>query len=180
MIGCKGLLIASLCNVFYNFFGTSLTVGFTRHAEAILCSCCCRMLDGLVSLDYHQELMRARQPKAGPTGLRTDVDSLREHHQFLREDGGFVPDDAPAAERLAARYYQKLLKEYALCDLSRYREGKVGMRWRSEKEVVSGKGHLECGAIGCTKRDGLVSYEVPFTYRERGEQKEVVFHCIRP
>ena len=34
------------------------------------------------------------------------------------------------------------------------------MRWRTQKEVVSGKGQFVCGAKGCDKRAGLASYEV--------------------
>lgn len=37
--------------------------------------------------------------------------------------------------RLARRYYDKLFKEFAIVDLSRASEGKVGMRWRTEEEV---------------------------------------------
>ena len=37
--------------------------------------------------------------------------------------------------RLAKKYYDKLFKEYALADFSRYKEGKVGFRWRTEQEV---------------------------------------------
>ena len=42
--------------------------------------------------------------------------------------------------RLAKRYYEKLFKEYALADLSKYKEGRIAMRWRNEKEVIKGKG----------------------------------------
>lgn len=43
------------------------------------------------------------------------------------------------------------------------------MRWRTEREVVDGKGQFSCGEVNCSsanlqfKRD-LCSYEVPFTY----------------
>ena len=39
-------------------------------------------------------------------------------------------------------------------------EGKVGMRWRTEREVVAGKGQFICGAKGCSERRGLASFEV--------------------
>ncbi len=38
--------------------------------------------------------------------------------------------------------------------------GKVGLRWRTEKEVVAGKGQFVCGARGCDVRQGLASFEV--------------------
>jgi protein FRA10AC1 len=97
---------------------------------------------------------------------------LKEHHQFLRDDD----DDAVKGEtdwkvRMAVRYYQKLFKEYALGDFSRYREGKVGLRWRTEAEVVSGKGQFICGNKACVATEELESYELLFAYVEQGEKK---------
>lgn len=39
-------------------------------------------------------------------------------------------------------------------------ESKVGMRWRTEQEVVQGKGQFICGAKGCDERRALASFEV--------------------
>ena len=39
-------------------------------------------------------------------------------------------------------------------------ESKVGLRWRTEQEVVVGKGQFACGAKGCDERQALASYEV--------------------
>ena len=39
-------------------------------------------------------------------------------------------------------------------------ESKVGLRWRTEQEVVVGKGQFACGAKGCDERRALASYEV--------------------
>ncbi len=36
----------------------------------------------------------------------------------------------------------------------------MGLRWRTQKEVVAGKGQFVCGARGCDVRDGLASFEV--------------------
>ncbi|CAM9224538.1 unnamed protein product [Ectocarpus fasciculatus] len=72
---------------------------------------------------------------------------------------------------MAAKYYKLLFKEYALADLSRYREDKVGLRWRTEKDVVSGKGQFECGALRCQERKDLHSYELNFKYKEAGAVK---------
>ncbi|VDP88879.1 unnamed protein product [Echinostoma caproni] len=67
---------------------------------------------------------------------KRDIDVIREHGRFLWSE-----KDEPASwsERLAKRYWDKLFKEYCLVDLSRYKENKFGMRWRLEKEVISGK-----------------------------------------
>jgi len=72
---------------------------------------------------------------------------------------------------MVARYDARLHKEYAICDLSRHREGRVGLRWRTEAEVVRGKGETSCAARGCDATDGLRSFELPFDYVERGEPK---------
>jgi len=46
----------------------------------------------------------------------------------------------------------------AACDTCQ--ENKIGMRWRTQKEVFSGKGQFACGNIACDSRDDLSSYEV--------------------
>lgn len=69
-------------------------------------------------------------------------------------------------QRLAIRYYNRLFKEYALVDLTYYKINKIGMRWRTEKEVIEGKGQFSCGNIHCTVSNNheLCSFEVPFRY----------------
>lgn len=53
---------------------------------------------------------------------RTDLDVIRENHKFLWEDD----DVADTWEKqLAKKYYDKLFKEYCICDLSRFKENKV-------------------------------------------------------
>lgn len=101
--------------------------------------------------------------------VKTDWDVLRENYRFIREDG----DDAPGGweVQLAQKYYRKLFREYAVADLSRHKEGKLGLRWRIEKEVVSGKGQFSCGAKGCNESSGLASFEVNFVYEEAGAAK---------
>ncbi|KAG7227905.1 hypothetical protein INR49_013699 [Caranx melampygus] len=84
---------------------------------------------------------------------KTDRDVLRENHRFLWRDED--EDDMTwcstlvnysyklleyLEKELAKKYYDKLFKEYCIADLSRYKENKFGFRWRTENEVVSGKG----------------------------------------
>ena len=52
------------------------------------------------------------------------------------------------------------------------------MRWRTSKEVVASKGQFICGAKGCEKMQGLESFEVPFGYREDGQQKVALVKVI--
>ncbi|VDO03321.1 unnamed protein product [Rodentolepis nana] len=77
-------------------------------------------------------------------------------------------------EKLAKHYWDRLYKEYAVADLSRYKEKKLGLRWRSEKEVISGKGQFKCGAVDCNSVEFLRSWEVDFAYRERGLKRNVL------
>lgn len=139
----------------------------------------CREMEGMLPWQRHDFIMQFHQQSRAPaaptasTSVRTDMDAIREHHRFIREDGGDLGPDSSWEERMAARYYKKLVKEYAVVDLGRYKEGKVGMRWRTESEVVSGKGQFECASTTCQRTRGLRSFEVPFVYKEQGETKRV-------
>ena len=76
-----------------------------------------------------------RTRKHTHTPTRTDVDVLHEHHQFIRDE----EDDAKNTSwgrRLAVKYYRRLFREYAIADLSRFKEGKIGLRWRTEPVSV--------------------------------------------
>ncbi|GMF16963.1 unnamed protein product [Phytophthora lilii] len=101
-----------------------------------------------------------------------ELEVLKQKFQFIRDDEA----DAEQGEtdwqvRMSVRYYRQLFREYALADLSRYKEGKIGLRWRTEMEVVAGKGQFSCGNKRCDERAGLHSYELLFAYVEHGERK---------
>nr|GMD65299.1 protein FRA10AC1 [Ipomoea batatas] len=81
-------------------------------------------------------------------------------------------------QRLVKRYYDKLFKEYCIADMTHYKSGKIGLRWRTEKEVISGKGQFICGNKHCNKKDGLASYEVNFSYVEAGENKQALVKLV--
>ncbi|XP_067002465.2 protein FRA10AC1 [Anabrus simplex] len=100
-----------------------------------------------------------------------DIDVIRDNHRFLWDE-----DDTPRTweERLAKKYYDKLFKEYCVCDLRKYKENKVAMRWRTEKEVVTGKGQFSCASNQCSEADGLSTWEVNFGYIEKGEKKNAL------
>ncbi len=52
------------------------------------------------------------------------------------------------------------------------------MRWRTEAEVLSGKGSTLCGAKSCTMGASLRSFELPFNYREDGVAKSELVSAI--
>ena len=102
---------------------------------------------------------------------RNDYSVLGEEHRFL-----WTEKDAPDTweKKLAKSYYDRLFKEYAICDLSRYRENKIALRWRVEKELVDGKGQFSCGNKHCSELRDLQSWEVNFNYLEHGQKKQAL------
>jgi len=121
-------------------------------------------------LHYGNKKDALGQPNAG----RTDADVLRENHRFIRDEEEDSQNKSNWEVQFSLKYYKKLFREYCIADMSRHREGKVAMRWRIDKEVISGKGHFVCGAKGCEEHKGLRSYEVNFAYREDGERKNAL------
>ena len=106
------------------------------------------------------------------TSDKTDYDVIRENHRFLWTDDDKA--DESWEKNLAKKYWDKLFKEYCIADLSRYKENKFAMRWRVEKEVVSGKGQFVCGSKPCDKKDKLRSWEVNFGYVEHGTKRNAL------
>ena len=123
-----------------------------------------RPLDAMSRLERHHHLLRQ--------GFRSDADALLSAHQFLR-----VQDEQSDSWeiRLARSYYAQLHREYALADMARYKEGAIGLRWRTEQEVFDGKGQFTCGNKACSTSDAsLQSFELLFAYVEQGEQKQAL------
>lgn len=104
---------------------------------------------------------------------RTDFDVIRENHQFLWDESD--DEEPPTWEKqLAKRYYDKLFKEYCICDLTYYQASKIAMRWRTEQEVIAGKGQFSCGDRHCKESSGLRTWEVNFAYFEKNEKKNAL------
>jgi hypothetical protein len=102
----------------------------------------------------------------------SDLEALVRHHRFVRDDAEDTRLLASSWEaRLARKYYDRLFKEFALADLTRYRSGHIGLRWRLESEVISGKGHSVCGALDCPEANELGTFELPFKYSEQGAER---------
>ncbi|KAJ4460055.1 putative Folate-sensitive fragile site protein Fra10Ac1 [Paratrimastix pyriformis] len=107
-----------------------------------------------------------------PPVVKTDGDVLREQYRFIRSEG----DDAPGTweTELARKYYEKLFREYCIADMTHWKENKIGMRWRTEEEVLLGKGQFVCGNKACSSSEGLSSYEVHFKYMEQHVRKQAL------
>ncbi|KAI8074157.1 folate-sensitive fragile site protein Fra10Ac1-domain-containing protein [Gongronella butleri] len=103
-----------------------------------------------------------------------ELEILKKHHKFIRDDDD--DDEAAVAweQRVAKKYYDKLFKEYAICDLRYYKQGKIALRWRTEPEVVEGKGQFICASNRCSEAQAqvpLTSWEVNFGYVEDNVKK---------
>lgn len=132
-------------------------------------------------------------------GFKSDAAALESAHKFLWPDveqqqyedeqrqrrkgqpqpGHWGDKEDPEAGlawevRLARRYYAKLHREYALADMTRYKDGGIGLRWRTEQEVWDGKGQFCCGNKACGESEGLESFELLFAYVEHGESKQAL------
>ena len=84
-----------------------------------------------------------------------------------------APPPPPASssaheQRLIEAYSSTIFREWALADLSRWRTGQIGFRWRTRGEVVAGKGEACCGEVSCDGLVALHTYEVPFRQASGG------------
>ncbi|KAK7314252.1 hypothetical protein VNO77_39466 [Canavalia gladiata] len=138
---------------------------------------------GLNAYDRHKKFINdyvnfygIERPSNLKLPIKTDQDTLREGFRFIRSEEDDM--DPSWEQKLVKRYYDKLFKEYCLADMSQYKSGKIGLRWRTEKEVVSGKGQFICGNKHCKEKEGLASYEVNFCYCEAGENKQALVKLV--
>lgn len=109
---------------------------------------------------------------------KKDIDVVRENHRFLWEDeeGEEIDKkDLQWEQRIAKKYWDKLFKEYAICDLTFYKKNRIAFRWRIEKEVISGKGQFVCAQKKvCAEKEGLRTWEVNFGYVEENVKKQAL------
>nr|CCA21226.1 conserved hypothetical protein [Albugo laibachii Nc14] len=121
----------------------------------------------------HHDLLKLyqSQKKSSQVSL-DDLALVKQHFQFVRDD------EADREQfhdnwviRMSIAYYQRLFREYAIVDLRFYKENRIGMRWRTEMEVLQGKGQFVCANKTCKEASGLHSYEVLFRYKEEDQVK---------
>ena len=114
----------------------------------------------------HKDILKHYKPKQTKiepsTTTPTEIDILKQEHRFLRHS-----DPNTWEERLATKYYEKLVKEYVICQ---FKDDQVGMRWRTSKECIDGKGQFFCASLGCTN-EKVRGFEVLFRYYEDGLSK---------
>ncbi|KAI9088307.1 folate-sensitive fragile site protein Fra10Ac1-domain-containing protein [Phlyctochytrium arcticum] len=98
-------------------------------------------------LSYYGKAAEDRRKVEQERGVRTEIQILKERHRFLRDDEDDVGADWES--RLAKKYYDRLFKEYCLANLSKFKTGQIALRWRTQREVISGKGQFICGNLAC-------------------------------
>ncbi|KAK6500918.1 hypothetical protein TWF506_003678 [Arthrobotrys conoides] len=134
---------------------------------------------------------------------KTERDLLEQEFEFLRDDShenDHGPNDT--AKEIAKKYYENLFREFALIDLSRWREGQVALRWRTKQEVLQGLGQFTCASLTCSRHaaapteesidefrlddtrvndkseggevGGLETFEMNFGYVEKGVKKNAL------
>ncbi|CAO3655917.1 unnamed protein product [Mucor hiemalis] len=148
-----------------------------------LSACFRNELRGTDAYSRHKRLMKDyfqfygdNKPRSVPEKYKTERDIIKEN---LKIDTNSSPkfvhpeseENASWEQRVAKKYYDKLFKEYAICELKYYKEGKIALRWRAEKEVMSGKGQFICASTRCESTTSLKSWEVNFGYIEENEKK---------
>ncbi|CAO2817398.1 unnamed protein product [Amaranthus hypochondriacus] len=138
---------------------------------------------GLNAYDRHKKFLNdyvkyygKERPSDTKLPIKTDRDTLKEGYRFIRTEEDDL--DPSWEQRLVKRYYDKLFKEYCIADMSKYKSGKIGLRWRTENEVISGKGQFICGNKHCEEKTGLASFEVNFSYFEAGENKQALVKLV--
>ncbi|KAJ6260132.1 hypothetical protein Dda_4353 [Drechslerella dactyloides] len=126
---------------------------------------------------------------------KTERDLLEEEFQFLRDDDGGEQHTENTAKEIAKKYYDNLFREFALIDLSRWREGQVALRWRTKQEVLQGLGQFTCASLTCPRHAApsdeppefdldadeddsgnvkLETFEMNFGYAEKGIKKNAL------
>ncbi|OJA12273.1 hypothetical protein AZE42_08149 [Rhizopogon vesiculosus] len=111
----------------------------------------------------------------------TEFDILKSSHKFLRDDADSEANTS-WNDRLAQKYYESLYREFAICDLKHYKSGNFSLRWRTEREVLSGMGETTCANARCsehaTSSSSLTTLELPFAYDEDGKRKEALVKVV--
>ncbi|SBS81470.1 conserved protein, unknown function [Plasmodium malariae] len=100
-------------------------------------------------------------------------------YDILKKKYNFIHDVSNEKNSLLQRYYNSICNKYVICDLTKYKETKIGLRWRTEEEIINGKGHIICSSKKCNNTD-LKTYEFLFQYVEGEITKEVIKTDILP
>ncbi len=113
-----------------------------------------RWLENLQRTAKGRKMLEEMENKRKAT-YRNDYDILQENYRFLRENASEKEKEKEKEkkenweEKLAKNYESHLDRSYGIIDLSKYKKGKMGIRWRTKEEVKKEKGLNICGGKGC-------------------------------
>ncbi|CAD2109744.1 conserved protein, unknown function [Plasmodium vinckei] len=125
------------------------------------------VFDKMDPFERHKLMMSLRMLEKNKN---TDCQYLTDY-DILKKKYKFIHDVSNEKNSLLQNYYSSICNKYVICDLSKYKEGKIGLRWRTEEEIVKGKGHIICSSKKCDNTD-LNTYEFLFQYVEEGIEKK--------
>ncbi|CZT62748.1 hypothetical protein PFMG_02361 [Plasmodium falciparum IGH-CR14] len=129
-----------------------------------------KMFDELNPFERHKLMMSLRSLEEEKKKENKNEKYLSDY-DILRKKYNFIHDVENEKNSLLQNYYKSICNKYVICDLSKYKETKIGLRWRTEEEIIKGKGHVICSSKKCNNTD-LNTYEFLFQYIEQGIKKE--------
>lgn len=125
----------------------------------------------LSAVDWHRHKQLLGQYLLYHTRLFTDPQSI-EALSLYTANADNASHPITRAATISKYYYDRLTREYAVTDLSLYKLGKIGLRWRTPTEILHGKGQFICSSKDCTQFNHLISMELEFFYHEKKELKK--------
>ncbi|CRG98472.1 conserved protein, unknown function [Plasmodium relictum] len=128
-----------------------------------------KIFDELNAFERHKLMMSLRLLEKEKN--KNNNEQYLNDYDILKKKYNFIHDASNEKNSLLQNYYNSICNKYVICDLTRYREAKIGLRWRTEEEIIKGKGHIICSSKKCNNTD-LKTYEFLFEYIEGGEKKE--------
>ncbi|CAG8462818.1 15278_t:CDS:2 [Funneliformis mosseae] len=105
------------------------------------------------------------------------LDAYTRHKLFMRDYVNFYGNNGQPSNvetKTEIDILKENHKEYCIAELKYYKEGRIALRWRIEKEVITGKGQFICASTKCSNTSELKSWEVNFAYMEDGEKKNAL------
>ena len=124
--------------------------------------------------------------------VKTDKEILIEEHQFIWSDEENDDNEtnnngqkalAQTKKSSAMKYDEKLVKDFVivLFGIDPKTNRKLsGMRWRTQREVLTGKGETICGEEHCTETQDLMTTEAHFAYVEKNVKKSALVDISNP
>ncbi|GAW78978.1 hypothetical protein, conserved [Plasmodium gonderi] len=127
------------------------------------------VFDDLSPIERHKLMMSLRHLEK--TKVENNQEKYLSDYDILKKKYQFVHDVSTENNSLLQKYYKSICNKYVICYLDEYKVKKIGLRWRTEEEIVSGKGHIICSSNECDNTN-LNTYEFMFRYSEEGIEKE--------